>query len=151
MTGSKNEKVKKKVWFAKNVKMPMETSMLYIIDGDTFYLLMKNTLIGDSGASHHITKDNTSLFDVINIHNSIQGSFRNMSAMKKGKLCINIQQIDGTKWVCTLCSVKFCAKVGANLFSLKSRFQVTNRTTSWLNLLVAMSSLIAKSKLMTTG
>ena len=41
-----------------------------------------------------------------------------MSAMKKEKLCINIQQVDGTYWVYTLRPVKFCPKVVVNLFSL---------------------------------
>ena len=37
---------------------------------------------------------------------------------RKGKLCINVQQVDGTKWVHTLWSMKFSPKAGVNLFSL---------------------------------
>ena len=58
--------------------------MLCTINGDTFYLLMKNTWNGDSRASCHIMNDNTNLFDVIGINELIQGgdmlgSFASMS------------------------------------------------------------------------
>ena len=43
----KKEKVKRKVWIAENVNMPVEAGMLYTIDGDTFFLFIKNMWIGD--------------------------------------------------------------------------------------------------------
>ena len=50
----KKENVKKKVWFLERVKQPSEAGMMCTIERDTFFLLTKNTWIGDSGAlSHH--------------------------------------------------------------------------------------------------
>ena len=72
-----------------NVKLSTETRMLFTINCYTFYSFMKNIWIGDSGTSCHIMYNNTGLFDVINIDESIQGSFGNMPGTKKGKLCIS--------------------------------------------------------------
>ena len=60
--------------------------------------------------------DDTGLFDVIDINESIQGSSGNMPATKKEKLHINTQQVDGTEPVHTLWPMKFFPN--ANLFSL---------------------------------
>ena len=57
----KKEKVKKKVCFVANVKMPIEAGVFCTIDGYTFFV-HKNTWLGDSGASCHITNDDTHLF-----------------------------------------------------------------------------------------
>ena len=62
--------------------------------------------------------NNAGLCDDININKAIQRSSGNMLAIKKGKLCINIQQVDGTEWVHTLWPEKFCPKAGANQFFL---------------------------------
>ena len=70
--------------------MPMEAGMMCTIDGDTFYLFMKNMWIEDSGASCLIMNNYTSLFNIIDINTSIQGSSGNMPATKKGKLCFNV-------------------------------------------------------------
>ena len=56
--------------FAENVKLHIETGVFSTIDGNTFYLFKKNTWIVDSGVS--------SLFNVIDINKSIQGSSDNM-------------------------------------------------------------------------
>ena len=97
--------------------MSMEAGMLYIINGDTFYLFMMNTWIRDSEVSCHITNNDAGLFDIIDINKLIKGSSKNMSAKKKGKLCFSIQQVDGTEWDHTLLPVKCCYKAGANLYS----------------------------------
>ena len=52
----------------------------------TFYSFTKNKLIGEVGASFHITNNDTSHYDVTNISKLVQGSSDNMSATKKGKL-----------------------------------------------------------------
>ena len=128
--------------------MPTEAGMLCTMNGDTFYSFTKNAGSGDSGALHQITNDNTCLFDIININKLIEGSSRNMPATQKGKLCINIQQVDGTEWVHTIWPVKFCPRAGANLFSLhvnscrEIRFQVTTITISCSSLPMVISSLI---------
>ena len=46
------------------------------------FLFTRNTWIGDYDASCHITNDNTSLFDIIDIDELIQGSSGNISATK---------------------------------------------------------------------
>ena len=80
------ENEKKKVQLAEDVKQPSEAGMICTIDGNTFFVFMKNTWIRDLGMSCHITNDNTGLYDIININESIQGSSGIMPAMKKGKL-----------------------------------------------------------------
>ena len=72
MMESKQESIKKKVWFTEVVKQPSEAGMMCTIDGDTFYLFTKNTWIGDSGASCHIINNDSSMFDVIDIDESIK-------------------------------------------------------------------------------
>ena len=76
---------KKKVWFAEDVKQPSEAGMICTIDGNTFFSFTKNTWIGDSGVSCH-TNDKKGMYDIIDIDESIQGSYGIMSATKKGKL-----------------------------------------------------------------
>ena len=39
MTEIKKENVKKKAWFAEDIKKPMEAGMMGTIDGDTFFCL----------------------------------------------------------------------------------------------------------------
>ena len=86
MSESKKESKKKKVWFAEDVKQPSEAGMMCTIDSDTFFSFTKNTWIGDSGASCHITNNDTGLYDITDINKSIQGSSSIMPVMKKGKL-----------------------------------------------------------------
>ena len=82
----------KKVQFEDSVKRPSEAGMMCIIDGHSF---TKNTWIGDSGVSCHITNDKHGMYDVIDIDESIQGSSSIMPATKKGKLCITVCQVNG--------------------------------------------------------
>ena len=105
--------------------MPMEASMLFNIDGDIFYYFTKNTWIGDSGASCHITNDYTSLFDITNIYESIQGSSGSMLVTKR-KLCINIHQVDGIKlvntlWPCEVLPQDGCKPVFPNVQTLAGK------------------------------
>ena len=69
-----NEKEKRKVWFTENVRMHTEARMLCNINGDTFHSSTKNTWIGNSVPSCHITNDNTGLFVLADIYELIQGS-----------------------------------------------------------------------------
>ena len=71
MLENKKENVQKKVKFFEDVKQPSKVGMLCTIDGDTFLSFTKNTWIVDSGALCHIMKDDTSLFDIIDINESI--------------------------------------------------------------------------------
>ena len=75
--------------------------MMCTVDGDTFLFTM-NTWIRDSAASCPITNDDTGLYDVANINESIQGSYSIMPAMKKGKLQVKVCQVNRNKWVHTL-------------------------------------------------
>ena len=84
----------------------------------THFLFTKNTWIGDSGASCHITNNNSGLYDITKIDEFIQGSSGIMSAMKKGKLQVKVHQILGTEWVHAIWPMKFCPKAGVILFSL---------------------------------
>ena len=80
MTEIKKKYVKKKVQLAYDVKKPSEADMMSTINGDTFFLFTKNTWIVDSSASCYITNKDTSLFNMIDINESIQGSYSIMPA-----------------------------------------------------------------------
>ena len=95
------ENEKKKVRFTEDVRQPSETGMMCTIDGNTFFSFMKNTWTRDLGASCHITNNNTGLYDIIDIDESIQGSFGIMPVMKKGKLQVVVHQVNGNKQVHT--------------------------------------------------
>ena len=69
----KKEKEIMKSWFTENVKKPRELCIAFTIDGETFHLFTKNTLIGNSGALCHITSDDNGLYNVIKINKSILG------------------------------------------------------------------------------
>ena len=79
------ENEKKKVWFVEDVKQPSEAGMMCTIDGNTF-LFTKKTQMRDSGASCHITNNDTGLYNATNINELMQGSSSIMPATKKGKL-----------------------------------------------------------------
>ena len=73
-----------------DVKHPSKAGMMCTIDGDTFYSFMRNTWIGDSGVCCHITNNDTHMYDITNINETIHGISGIMPAMKKGKLCVNV-------------------------------------------------------------
>ena len=85
MKDSKKEKnsEKKKVRFTVNVKQPLEAGMICTIDSNTFHLFTKNTWIGDSSASCHITNNENGMYDIIDIDESIQGSSGIMPTKKR--------------------------------------------------------------------
>ena len=62
--------------------------------------------------------NDTGLYDSIEINELEQGSASNMSVTKKGKLWMKVHQVDDTERVHILWPVKYCAKAGANLYSL---------------------------------
>ena len=101
------------------------------IDKDIVFSFTKNTWIGNSSASCHITNNDTGLFDVIDINKSIKGSSDVMPAMKKFKLWVNVWQDNRTESVHTLFLVKFCPKAGGNLLSLMC--ELLQRKTIWSN------------------
>ena len=67
------------------LKKPTESGMLCRIDGETFHLVTKNTLIGDLGTSCHITNNDTGLYDINEINTLVQGSSGSF-AQKSAKL-----------------------------------------------------------------
>ena len=97
----------KKVWFAENDKQPSEAGMMCTIDGNTFHLFNKNTWIGNSCASCHMTNNESGMYDVIKIDKSIQGSSGIMPTTKKGKLCMRVCQVNGQEQVHILWPEKF--------------------------------------------
>ena len=80
---NERKKDKKKVRFADNVKKPMETGMLFAIDSETFHSFTMNMWITNSGASFHITNNDTGLYDITNINKLVQESSGNMPAAKR--------------------------------------------------------------------
>ena len=100
--------------------------MMCAINGDMFYSFTKNTWIGDSGTSCHITNYDTDMYDIIDIDKSIQGSSNIMPAVKRGKLHVNVHEVDRTEQVHTLWPMKFCREVVVNLFSLMCQLSQGN-------------------------
>ena len=88
------------------------------INGSSFHSFTNNTCIGNSFASCRITKDKNGMYDVTEIDEYIQGSSGILPAMKKGKLCMTVRQVNRQEQVHTLWPVKFCPSAGANLFLL---------------------------------
>ena len=85
-----------------DVKQPSEAGMMCTIEGNTFFLFMKITCIGDLGVSCHITNDDKGMYDIIDINESIQGSSGIMPTTEKGKLQVMVRQVNGDKQVHTL-------------------------------------------------
>ena len=127
---SKKECKNKKGWFMENIKQPSEADMMCTIDGDIFFWFTKNTWIGDSGASCYIINNNTGLYDINIIIESMQGSSGIMPATKKCKLQVKVCQVNGTERIHTLWPVKFCPKAGANLLSLTCKLLQGNKIAS---------------------
>ena len=73
---SKKECKNKKVWFAKDVKQPLEAGMMCMIDGDVFFCSQK--ISGLKTQVHHAISPTTIL--------AIQGSSCIIPTTKKGKL-----------------------------------------------------------------
>ena len=73
-------------------------------------ILTKNTWIGDSGVSWHITNNE--------IDGPVQGSKGDINTANKGKPCLKVKQIDGSKIEYTLWPVKYYEIAIANLFSV---------------------------------
>ena len=61
-----------------NAKKPREYDMLLTIDGETFHLFTKNTWIGNSGGSCHVTNNHTGLYNVVKINKLVQGNAGNI-------------------------------------------------------------------------
>ena len=101
-----------------NVIGPSEARMMHNIDRDTFFSFTKNMWIGDSSILCHIMNDNTSLFNISTSISQFKEDPILCLLQKKAKLCVNIQQVDGTEQIHTLWPVKICPKADANLFSL---------------------------------
>ena len=67
--------------------------------------------------SCHITNDDAGMYDITDVDQLIPGSSSIMPPTKRGKLQINVQQVDGTEQVHTLWPMKFFPNAGVNLFS----------------------------------
>ena len=70
-----------------NEKKCLETGMMCTMDGTSFHLLTKNTWIGNSGATCHITNDENGMYDITEINESIQGNSGIMPATKPASSC----------------------------------------------------------------
>ena len=98
--------MKKGAGFTENVKMSLEADMLCPIHGE---------MIGNLGASCHITNDDRDLYDIIGINESVHSSLGNMSAIKRGKLWMPL--VNGSKRLHILWLIKFVPKQ-VTLYSL---------------------------------
>ena len=85
------------------VLTPMqEMRMMCTINDESLYMFTINSWICDSSISCHITKNDTGMFKLEKIVESAKGGLSNKSAMKQGKICVNVVQVDGSKRVHTL-------------------------------------------------
>ena len=79
---------------------------------------LQSTWSSNSGALCCITNNDTDLYDINEINKLVHGNAGNMSAIKKGNLCMKVCQVDGTEQVCILWPMKYCTNTGAILYSL---------------------------------
>ena len=85
---------------------------------DTF---TKNTWIGDTGASYHMTNLDDGMFETTYIHEQVKAvNSKKITATKIGKWCGVIEQKDGTKKNIVLDKVKLVPELWTNLFSIGS-------------------------------
>ena len=100
-----------------------------------FFFFMKNAWIIDFGTPCDIINDDTDLYDVNKMNESVQGSSGSMSATKKGKLHMEVNQAERSVKSHTLWPMRYWAKAGANLFCLHAKpckgikSRVTGKTT----------------------
>ena len=79
----------------------------------------ENTWIGDSGASCHMTNDDSGMFDSRTIDEEItSGSGKPMTATKIGSIRVKSIQCDGMMRVFTMTNVKYVPELCCKLFSL---------------------------------
>ena len=84
-------------------------------------LLEEDIWIADSGATSHMTNDNTGLYDVEAYNSSVSiGNGKSIGITHKGKLDVMIEQKDGTKYAATLENVKLVPELGHSLFSTQT-------------------------------
>ena len=67
------------------------------IDGKLLFAFIKNTWIGDTGASCDTTDNDDSIFDAKTINGTVHGSLRTMKAKKLGKKKVQTKWVDGTQ------------------------------------------------------
>ena len=127
---NKKESVKENVWFTEDVKQSSKTGTMCTINGDMFCSFTKITWIGDSGASCHVTNNDTGMYDIIDINELTQASSGIMPTTKKSKLCVKVQQVDENEQIHTLWPMKCCSKAGANLFSLSCKLLQVKKISS---------------------
>ena len=112
-----------------NVKKPVEAGMFCKFKGETFHSFIKNLWIGNSGPSCNMANNDTGLYDITNINKLVQRSSGNMSAMRKGKLCMIVCQVNGSKKLYVLWSVKHFTKADAN--HILSNIQTLSRKINY--------------------
>lgn len=89
----------------------------YITNGSKKTLA--NIWLGDSGASCHMTNDDSGMFDFKTINDNIKiGNGRMLKATKIGKKKVIIKQMDGQTKAVTLEGVKYVPDLSYNLFSI---------------------------------
>ena len=91
-----------------------------------------NTWIGDSGASCHMTNDDTGMFGTTEIDEIITiGNGKPMRAKKVGSVKFELVQKDGSKRQFVMSNVKFVPELTCKLFSitaaLDKSFQIKNK------------------------
>ena len=155
MSDCKKECKNKKVWFMEDLKQPSEAGMMWMIEDDTFFWFMENTWIRDSGASCHITNDDTRLYSITNIDNLSKVPLVLCPLRKRGSYESRYAKLMGLNgsihygsWTFSPRQVQTYYLCHANSCR-ETRLWVTSETTLWSILQQAISSLIAKLRLMT--
>lgn len=110
----------KKVTFDDHVQYIKEKALVCTINGRTYPSFTKNTWIGDSGASCHITNNDSKMYDVKNIDETVSGVSGGIQATKIGKVNVQVKQVNGATVNTTLSQVKYCPEATENLFSITS-------------------------------
>ena len=94
-----------------------KTALINVSETNKF---TKNTWIGDTGATSHMTNSDEGLQETVTINEQIKmGNGKYMTATKKGKLPCTIKQLDGKHQDCVI-EVKVVPEMWCNLFLITS-------------------------------
>jgi hypothetical protein len=75
--------------------------------------------IADSGASCHLTNDDTAMYNCQKVHERIcVGDGREILATKQGSILVEVHQCNGTKTLTSIKNCKYVPDLQTNLFSI---------------------------------
>ena len=97
------------------------------VNGESFFTFTKFTWVANSGASSHMTNDDSSLKNLEIINDLFHSALGTIIAMEKRMKKVHVMQTDGSVKNMTLYLVKYCKDSMSNLLS-----QMSMLLDSWM-------------------